>query len=115
MANTSSAFGLKPVRHLDGSPWNGNTVKCYISASYATALFIGDPVLLTPTLAEKDATGMHPTINLSADPIEDTEVVSLNGLEIDSSNYSISGKVLTMIVTQLKISDIIYINYIGCK
>jgi len=66
MANTSSAFGLKPVRHLDGSPWNGNVVKCYKGAGYATALFVGDPVLLSPTLAEKDDTGMHPTVNASA-------------------------------------------------
>lgn len=66
MANTSGAFGLRPVRHIDGSPWNGNVIKCYISSSYATALFVGDPVLLSPTLAEKDTTGMHPTINKSA-------------------------------------------------
>jgi len=66
MANATGAYGLRPVRHLNGSPWCGTTVRCYISASYATALFIGDPILLTPTLAEKDATGMHPTINASA-------------------------------------------------
>ncbi|MCP3924482.1 MAG: hypothetical protein GY714_18065 [Desulfobacterales bacterium] len=66
MANTSGAFGLSPVRHLNGAPWSGNTVKCYISAQYATALFVGDPILLSPTLAEKDVTGVHPTINKSA-------------------------------------------------
>ena len=66
MANPTGSFGLKPVRHQDGSPWNGATVRCYISASYATALFVGDPVLLSPTLAEKEATGKHPTINASA-------------------------------------------------
>ncbi len=66
MANTSGAFGLRPIRHLDGTPYNGATVKCYISASYATALFVGDPVLFSATLAEKDPTGNHPTINKSA-------------------------------------------------
>lgn len=66
MANTEGAFGLNPVRHISGAPWNGAVVKCYISAAYATALFIGDPVLLSPTLAEKDVTGMYPTINKSA-------------------------------------------------
>jgi hypothetical protein len=66
MANPTGAFGLNPERHISGAPWNGAVVKCYISASYATALFIGDPVLLSPTLAEKDPTGMHPTINKSA-------------------------------------------------
>ena len=67
MANPSSApFGFRPVRHIDGSPWNGQTIRCYISSSYATALFIGDPILLTPTLAEKDATAKYHTINISA-------------------------------------------------
>lgn len=66
MANPLGSFGLKPVRHIDGSPWNGQTVKCYISASYAVALFVGDPVLLSPTLAEKESTGKYPTINLAA-------------------------------------------------
>lgn len=66
MANATGAFGLRPVRRFDGTNYNGNTVKCYISASYATALYVGDPVLLSPTLAEKDTTGKHPTINKSA-------------------------------------------------
>jgi len=66
MANKTGAFGLRPVRRFDGTNYNGNTVKCYISASYATALYVGDPVLLSPTAAEKDPTGKHPTINKSA-------------------------------------------------
>jgi len=66
MANPTGSYGLRPVRHLNGGSWNGATTKCYISASYATALFVGDPVLLTPTLAEKEATGKYPTINASA-------------------------------------------------
>jgi len=66
MANATGIYGLKPVRHIDGSPWNGSVQKCYISASYATALFVGDPVLFSPTLAEKESTGKYPTINKSA-------------------------------------------------
>lgn len=65
MANDTGGFGLRPVRKRDGSTqWD--VQKCYISASYATALFIGDPVLFSPTLAEKDTTGVHHTINASA-------------------------------------------------
>ena len=66
MANPTGAFGLRPIRHFDGSPWNGATVKCYISASYATALFIGDPVLITATAAEREASNLYPTIQASA-------------------------------------------------
>lgn len=49
MANPDAPFGLKPVRYLNGSPWTGATQRCVVSASYATALFIGDPVKLDPT------------------------------------------------------------------
>lgn len=66
MANTEGAFGLRPLRHISGAPWNGVVVKCYVSSNYATALFVGDPVLLTPTLTHKDPTGMHLTVIKSA-------------------------------------------------
>lgn len=66
MANASGVFGLRPTRYIDGTPWNGEVFEAYVSSSYATALFVGDPVLLTPTLAEKDTTGTKLTINKSA-------------------------------------------------
>lgn len=66
MANTVSSFGLRPVRYLSGAPWNGSIQKCYVSANYATALFIGDPVLFSTTLADKDPTGRYPTVIASA-------------------------------------------------
>lgn len=66
MANVTGAFGLRPIRHFTGAPWNGATVPCYISSSYATALFVGDGVLISPTAAERDTTGQKPTINVSA-------------------------------------------------
>ncbi len=67
MANVQTPFGLRPVRHLDGSPWNGQTLRCFISASYATALFIGDPVIFgSTTLANKDTTAKCPTIVTNA-------------------------------------------------
>lgn len=62
MANAQGAFGLRPVRKIDGSPYNGATQKCYISASYATALFVGDGVVFDTALADKDPTGRYPTI-----------------------------------------------------
>ena len=68
MANPNAPFGLRPVRHANGSPWNGQTLRCYISGSYATALYIGDPVLLTAgaTLSQKDTTAKYNTINASS-------------------------------------------------
>lgn len=61
-----------------------------------------------------DATFLStPEITLQKSPITDAEVVSLNGLEIDNTNYIIVGDVLTMVTTQLEDGDIIYINFIG--
>jgi hypothetical protein len=47
MPNSNSPFGLKPVRHLLGLPMNGAVQPMFIPAGYATALFIGDPVVKT--------------------------------------------------------------------
>lgn len=65
MANPTGAFGLRPVRHFNGAPWNGQTVPCLMEDSYATAAFIGDPVLVTATTAERDTTLRYPTVNIS--------------------------------------------------
>lgn len=47
MANTDNPFGLRPVRHRSGAPYNGACRPYYIQSDYATALFIGDPVVIT--------------------------------------------------------------------
>lgn len=44
MANVSAPKGLIPVRHLNGSPWNGLTVPFLCPSSDGTAIFIGDIV-----------------------------------------------------------------------
>lgn len=49
MANTDAPFGLRPVMHRNGAPYNGAAKPYYIPASYGTALFIGDPVVKTGT------------------------------------------------------------------
>jgi hypothetical protein len=46
MANTNAPFGLRPVRYRNGSPWNGKVTPYYVAAGYATALYIGDPVVV---------------------------------------------------------------------
>ena len=49
MANNDTPFGLRPLRHRNGAPYNGAANPYYIPSSYATALFIGDPVIITGT------------------------------------------------------------------
>lgn len=49
MANANKPFGLRPIGHLDGSPWNGQVNIYNIVAAYGTALYIGDPVISNGT------------------------------------------------------------------
>lgn len=49
MANADTPFGLRPLRHRNGAPYNGPATPYYIPASYGTALYIGDPVVITGT------------------------------------------------------------------
>jgi len=58
MANADTPFGLKPVRHLNGNPWNGKA-RVYYKAAGVAAVFVGDPVEL---LGSADSTGKYPTV-----------------------------------------------------
>ena len=49
MANSDTPFGLRPLRHRNGAPYNGAVNYYYVLAGYATALFLGDPVVKTGT------------------------------------------------------------------
>jgi hypothetical protein len=46
MANVDSPFGLRPVRYLNGAPWNGQVNRYLLDSGNSTATFIGDLVTL---------------------------------------------------------------------
>ena len=46
MANVSKINGFSPVKHLNGSPYNGQATMYAHSSGDATALFVGDVVKL---------------------------------------------------------------------
>lgn len=60
MANVDSRYGLRPVRHRNGAPYNGACTAYYVPASYGTALFIGDPVVKTGTANTTEVDGYNP-------------------------------------------------------
>jgi hypothetical protein len=66
MANKTGVWGLRPIRHRTGSPWNGSVTKVYCSAGYATALYVGDPVVYDTTLTDKDTEAKYLTVIKSA-------------------------------------------------
>ena len=47
MPNTDTPFGLRPVQNRNGAPYTGASKPYYIPAAYGTALFVGDPVVVT--------------------------------------------------------------------
>ena len=49
MANSDTPFGLKPVRHLSGMPYNGAVTIYATAAGDSTAIYVGDPVKLSGT------------------------------------------------------------------
>lgn len=49
MANVDSPFGLRPVRYMSGAPYNGAVNAYSTAAGDGTAIFIGDPVILSGT------------------------------------------------------------------
>lgn len=55
MANVNAPFGLRPVKHVGGSPWNQVVNLYYIPSSDTNAYYIGDAV---KSLAEGDASGV---------------------------------------------------------
>lgn len=62
MANPDTPFGLRPTRHLNGHPWNGQAMKCFNTGS-ATAVFLGDPMYLTGSSCAK---GCCPAVEVRA-------------------------------------------------
>ena len=67
MANVDTAFGLKPVRMLDGSPFTGCVDMYYVPASDGTAYFVGDPV--KPSGSADAAGVMAVALCAAGDPI----------------------------------------------
>lgn len=62
MANANIARGLMPYRHYDGSVWNGSGNLYFVPSTYATSLFVGDPVDIIS--GSNDANGI-PAVKLA--------------------------------------------------
>ena len=59
MANLDTPFGFKPVKHLNGAPWNGKANVYYIPSTDNTAVFVGDAV---KGAGAADTTGKYPSV-----------------------------------------------------
>lgn len=84
MPNVSRVSGLRPVKHLSGSPYMGNLETFAVLAGDATALFVGDVVKSAGTA---DADGVQAVTRATANT--DLPVGVIVGFAPDYSNLNI--------------------------
>lgn len=59
MANTNAPFGLRPVRYMDGRPYNGAVVQGFATGATG-AIYVGDPVVLAGAANTSTFMGWQP-------------------------------------------------------
>lgn len=94
MANTNRPFGLRPVRYLNGTPWTGAARPYYVPSNYATAFYIGDPVVIVGDSNDNAYMGFPPgalseiNIGVAGDGVAITGVVvSIHPVTAQSTVY----------------------------
>lgn len=81
MANVNRVFGFRPVKHMNGNPWNGMANKYYVQAADATAIYLGDmvdldgssdtdgvPSVTKPAASATNTILLGPVVGFSIDP-----------------------------------------------
>ena len=122
MANTSRINGFKPVKHVNGSPYNGQANVYATSSSDSTALFVGDVVKLaadgntdgyqfvTAATAGTAGTGAAAVgvvvgvINTKLDPI--TGKMTAGSISLDTPQYRPASTAQYVLVADA--TDVIY-------
>ena len=88
MANISKIRGFLPVKHVNGSPYNGQSNIYYVPSSDGTALFVGDPVKL---LADGNAQGIGQVIKATAGAAVLGVIVGIINTKMDPVGGTMSG------------------------
>jgi hypothetical protein len=93
MANTSKIRGFQPVKHVNGSPYNGQSNIYATAAADGTALFVGDPVKLA---ADGNAQGIQIVTKATAGAAVLGVVVGVINTKLDPVAGSMSGGSITL-------------------
>lgn len=122
MANISKINGFKPVKHVSGSPYNGQANVYFVPATDSTALFVGDVVKLaadgnadgypqvTAATAGVAGTGAAAVgvvvgvINTKLDPI--TGKMSAGSISLDTPQYRPASTAQYVLVADA--TDVVY-------
>jgi hypothetical protein len=86
MANANTPYGLRPVSMIDGSCYTGTVRRYYVPSTDATAIGIGDPVVIA---GSADADGI-PTVTRLATPGTDVMVGVMVGVQPLPADLSIN-------------------------
>jgi len=86
MANSNTPFGLRPIRHINGEPYNGSATRYYVPASDSTALYIGDPVIIAGS-ADADGVATVTKATAAGGAYMLGPVVSVEPITRDSTTY----------------------------
>ncbi len=84
MPNVSRPSGYRPVKHVSGAPWNGQTELFAVLAADATALFTGDLVTLD---GAADANGI-PSITRVSNGSTTVPLGVVVGFNVDITNLN---------------------------
>lgn len=82
--------GFRPVKHLNGSPYNGQLNRYMISASNAANTNVGDLVQLdtNPALVDTTGNGVYPAVCRAASGTAVPLVGVIVGFDVDYSNLN---------------------------
>lgn len=82
--------GFRPVKHMNGSPYNGQVNRYMLSASDATATNVGDLVQLdtNPSLQDTAGFGVYPAVKRLASGTAAAVVGVIVGFEVDYTNLN---------------------------
>lgn len=89
MPNANTPFGLRPVRHRNGAPYNGAATRYFVPAADSTALFIGDPVIIAGS-ADADGVGTVTRATAAGGAFLLGAVVSVEPDTRDSPTYRVA-------------------------
>ncbi len=82
--------GFRPVKHMNGSPYNGQVNRYMISASDSQVTNVGDLVILSDNAALVDTVGfgVYPAVERAASATSSAIVGAIVGFEPDYSNLN---------------------------
>ena len=93
MANSDARIGLRPITQGNAGGFTGKVRKYYVPSSYATALFIGDPIVKTGTsntaaagLGKQWAPGALQEINKATAGATNALTGVVVGFDVDPNN-----------------------------